>query len=167
MEETIKKQKLSRRQVLHLGFDILLVLKGILAFFETLVGFLTIFLTPARMGQFMIWLTKTELTEDPEDWLMHKLLAWAHNFTTGTQEFLVFYLLSHGIIKFVMIILLWKKKLWAYPVSIIIFSGFVIYQIYDFTLNYSLMYIVLTVIDIFMIWLTILEYRNIRSERHA
>jgi uncharacterized membrane protein len=39
----------------------------------------------------------------------------AQGFSVGTQNFDVFYLLSHGIVKLFLVAALLKNKLWAYP----------------------------------------------------
>ncbi len=63
------------------------------------------------------------------------------------------------------LILLWRKKLWAYPISCIMFGAFIVIQIQRFSQTYSIMLLVLTLIDIVMIILTIYEYQNIKSDK--
>jgi uncharacterized membrane protein len=72
------------------------------------------------------------------------------------------YLLSHGLVKVVLAVALWMNRLWAYPVAILVFSAFAIYQIYRLQHVYSTGLLLLTISDIAIIWLTILEYRDQR-----
>ena len=73
------------------------------------------------------------------------------------------YLLSHGIVKLFAVVALLKNKLWGYPLSIVVFGGFVLYQIYRFTLTGAIGLIALTIFDLVVIWLIWLEYRAVKS----
>jgi uncharacterized membrane protein len=52
-----------------------------------------------------------------------------------------------------------KNKLWAYPLAMIIFGAFIIYQLYRFTLTHSIGLIALSIFDVAVVWLIRLEYR--------
>ena len=155
----------SGKSIIHISFEIMLLFKGLFAFFEILSGIAMFFLSPDRMNRIIEFISKEELYEDPKDLLMNYIAVFGQNFSISAQYFAVFYLLSHGIIKFIVILLLWRKKLWAYPLSIVMFIGFITYQIYRYTHTYSVMLLILTVLDIVMIGLTVLEYRNIKIKK--
>lgn len=70
------------------------------------------------------------------------------------------YLLAHGVVKVVLAIALWMNRLWAYPAAICIFGLFVVYQVYRLQRIYSLGLLLLTIFDVVIIWLTVLEYRD-------
>lgn len=70
------------------------------------------------------------------------------------------YLLSHGLVKVVLAIALWMNRLWAYPAAISIFGLFVVYQVFRLQRAYSIGLLLLTISDVIIIWLTILEYRD-------
>jgi uncharacterized membrane protein len=70
------------------------------------------------------------------------------------------YLLSHGLVKAVLVICLWMNKLWAYPLTIAVFAAFVIYQIYRFTHTHSVALVILTLFDLLLIFLTWKEYQD-------
>ena len=70
------------------------------------------------------------------------------------------YLLSHGLVKVVLVICLWLNKLWAYPLTIAVFAAFMVYQIYRFTYTHSLALIILTLFDGLLIFLTWKEYQD-------
>ena len=74
--------------------------------------------------------------------------------------FISLYLLSHGIVKLGLIIALWKEKRWAYPLAIVVFGGFIVYQIYKYAIQPSLVLLVLTDLDMAVIILTWLEWRH-------
>jgi uncharacterized membrane protein len=75
------------------------------------------------------------------------------------------YLLVHGLIKLVTLALLWKKLYWAYPLSVLVFSGFIGYQLADFSKTGHVGMILVSLFDVFMIVLTLLEYRKVRGNK--
>jgi len=162
MENIGGTKKDKEKKIIDVSFGIGLLLKGLFALGEILAGAALLFLTPDRLNKLISWAFKTELTEDPSDWIVNRFVIFGHTFTAGDQRFAMFYLISHGAIKLVTILLLWRKKLWAYPLSVIVFIGFIIYQMYHFALTHSIALILLTVLDIVMIVLTILEYRQMK-----
>ena len=87
--------------------------------------------------------------------------------SVGAQQFAAFYLLSHGVVKTWLIVGLLREKLWYYPVAIVVFVGFVVYQVFRFQVTHSSWLLVLTVVDIVVIWLTWHEYRYLRQSGRA
>ena len=77
-------------------------------------------------------------------------------------KFTAYYLASHGIVKLFVIIGLWRKKLWYYPTAIVVFASFIVYQLYRFNFTHSIWLLVLTVLDVVVIWLTWHEYKYIK-----
>lgn len=149
----------------HVTFRIGIVLKALYDIGEILCGIFLIFLTPERMSKLITLISKNELSEDPKDFLMNYLVAFSHTFTHSMQHFTSFYLLSHGIVKILVLILLWKEKLWAYPLSVVIFTVFIILQMQRFSQTHSIVLLFLTFVDLIMIMLTILEYQNIKADK--
>jgi len=160
-------EKINPKRLLHIGFDIGLLLKGLNAVAEIIGGFALMFLNPERMNHLMGLLSGGELSEDPKDLIANYLVTFGHNFTADAQSFAVFYMLSHGIVKLAVILLLWKGRLWAYPLSVLVFVAFIVYQLHRYTVTHSIFMPLLTLLDIVMIFLTVMEYRRIRSERAA
>lgn len=158
------KRSLSKRTWLHDSFEIMLFIKGLDGLFEVLGGLLIIFFSPARLSRVLVFLTQHELAEDPNDLFVNFLMKTSHAFSVSAQHFAVFYLLSHGIVKLILVQLLWMKKLWAYPLMIVFLLLFIVYQIYRYSYSHSSWLIILTVFDLIMIWLTWIEYRRIRQE---
>ena len=154
---------LSKRNI-HMGFHIGLILKGIYDFGEILSGILLIFLTPDKMSKLISFISAGELREDPNDLIMRYLISFSKTFSINMQLTASFYLLSHGLVKLLIIIFLWKKKLWAYPVSCVIFFIFVVIQMLSFIQTHSIAMLFLTMIDMIMIVLTILEYKNLKAK---
>lgn len=152
------------KSIFHFGFEIGLAIKGIDGLLEIVGGAFLLFLNPARLGWLTRLLTQHELSEDPRDVIANLLVSLSGSFSISSQHFGVFYLMSHGIIKCVLVLLLWRKERWAYPLTIISLILFVAYQIYRYTFTHSAFLIFLTVFDIIMIILTIIEYKTLKKD---
>ncbi len=155
-------RKKAKHSIIHVSFEIGLIIKGIDGLLEIIGGFLLLFLNPERLSKVLLILTQHELSEDPKDIFFNSLIKLSQGFSVQTQYFGVFYLLSHGVIKAFLIFLLWRRKLWAYPVSIAFLIIFVAYQTYRFSMSFSMTMVILTVFDLIMIILTIFEYKRIK-----
>ena len=87
----------------------------------------------------------------------------ARHFPASEQHFFAFYLLSHGLIKSVLVVGLLKEKLWAYPASVAVFALFIAYQLYRYSFTHDFVLIGLSIFDLFVIYLAIHEYRLLRK----
>lgn len=143
-----------------------MIIKSIHGLFEIIGWILMLFLNPRLLNRLTFFLTYDELSEDPKDVIANFLLTLSHNFAIATQHFIAFYLISHGVIKCILIFLLWRKKLWAYPLTIVSLVLFIIYQIYQYTISHSVLLILLTVFDIIMIALTFIEYKKVLLDKN-
>ena len=57
------------------------------------------------------------------------------------------------------------RVLVAYPVSMVIFAGFIVYQLYRFTFTHGVGLLFLSAMDVVVIGLIFLEYRALRRGR--
>ena len=144
---------------IHQIFRISVLLKGAHALVECGGGLVLAFVSTTAITRLVNALTQEELIEDPNDLVATHLLSLAQNFTVGTQRFYALYLLSHGLIKALLVIGLLRNKLWAYPVSLVVLGLFIVYQLYRFSYTHGLGLIALTVFDVFVMGLIWHEYR--------
>lgn len=149
--------------LIHKLFSVSVSLKGIFALVELISGILLFFINSNLLLKFVYYIFGHELVQDPTDIFVNLLLNLFSNFSGGIKLFFAVYLLVHGIIKLGLIMALWKEKLWAYPLSEIVFSLFIVYQIYRYFQHPSLFLILLTILDIFVIILIYLEYKNFKK----
>lgn len=109
------------------------------------------------------WLTRNEIAQDPTDsmalWMRHAVDA----FPIETQHFYALYLMGHGALKLAMVLLLARRVLWAYPVSMAVLAGFIVYQLHHWTGTHSPPLLVLSAFDAIMIGLVWREYRALRA----
>ena len=154
-----------REQRLHRFFEITLLLKAVFAVGE-IVAAIGVYVVPLRViADFVGAVTHTELAAHPHDLVAAHLAEWAQTLSVGTQHFVALYLLSHGAVKLWVIIGLMRERFWYYPVALVIFTAFVIYQLHRYTLTHSVALLLITAIDLIVIGLTWHEYRYLRERR--
>ena len=148
-------------------FRISIVLKGLHALFEILGGTLLYVIHPDTIQKFVSRLTQNELLEDRRDLIASTLQRAAEHLSIGAKTFAAFYLLSHGVIKLLLVIELLRNRLWAYPASLAMFGVFIVYQLYRYSHTHSIVLIILTVFDLLVMWLIWREYRIVRRQNQA
>ena len=148
--------------VFHRAFQVGIVIKGIDGALEIIGGVLLFLLNPASLNQFVLVLTQHELSEDPRDLVANDLVNAVHHLSASMQLFGSVYLLSHGLIKVLLIASLWQRKLWAYPTAIVFFLVFIGYQVYRYSYGHALGYLLLTLLDLAVVTLTWREYQRIK-----
>ena len=153
-----------RPAILHIGFEVAILLKGIHAALEVVGGVLLGFIKPDTLVWWIRLLTQNELAEDPKDFLANLLMRAGERYTVDAQHFGVLYLLSHGLVKVVLVLLLWRRKLWAYPLAVAVLGLFIAYQIFRWTSTHSTFLIFLSALDAIIIWLTMAEYGRLKRE---
>lgn len=148
-------------------FRFSVALKGIHSLLEIMGGLLLLIASPERITRLVIWMTQDELLEEPRNFIANYLLNTSSHLSINSILFGSFYLLSHGVVKLVLVIGLLKNKLWAYPWSLVVLGLFMVYQIYRFSFTHSAGLLVLTVFDGIVLWLIWREYQIIRSHKQS
>jgi uncharacterized membrane protein len=131
---------------IHRVFVVSVAAKGAHALLEIAGGLALYLLGSEQIAQ---WIR-------PHEWL-------ANHFKPSEEQFYAFYLLSHGLIKSVLVVGLLREKLWAYPASFAVFSGFIAYQLYRYSWTHDIGLIVLSILDLFVIALAVHEWRLLRK----
>jgi uncharacterized membrane protein len=152
--------RIERLPYLDRVFDVSLILKGLDGLLELVGGILLFVISPVRLNAIVRFLTQHELSEDPHDFVATRLVWYAHLFTTSVSLFLAIYLLTHGLVKIVLVVAVLKEQLWAYPWMIAFLLIFIAYQVYQLTLNLSVGLLLLTLFDLFIVVLTFLEFQK-------
>ncbi|MGV8838965.1 MAG: DUF2127 domain-containing protein [Bauldia sp.] len=146
----------------HQIFEVTVVLKGAHALVECLGGLFLALIGTDSIVRLVAWATQQEIAEDPNDFVASHLLAWSQSFSISTKQFFAFYLLSHGVIKLVLVVGLLRNQVWAYPASLVVLGLFILYQVYRFTLTGSPFLVALTMLDLVVLALVWHEYTLIR-----
>jgi len=157
--------KPSSTSVLHESFLVSIALKGLGALSEVIAGIALLKISPHALNRIVMAFIATELPEDRHDFIARHLRHYLEDFGASGKHFASWYLLSHGAVKLILVIALWRNKLWAYPLMIVVLAGFIGYQIYRFVLIHSIAMIFLSVFDLLVIALTWSEYHRQRASR--
>jgi uncharacterized membrane protein len=143
-------------------FRVTIIFKWIIASLQLIGGFILLFISKNILTNGIILITHGELIEDSKDHIANYIIQLGH-FLLNAKLIIVFYLLFHGIIKFCLLYGLWKNKLSAYPISAIIFSMFLTYQLYLYSFSHSIWLLFLSIFDIFYIYLILHEYKILKK----
>ncbi|HEY6465769.1 MAG TPA: DUF2127 domain-containing protein [Candidatus Acidoferrales bacterium] len=154
------------RKALHGTFECSIVLKGLFALFESIIG-ATLYFVPRRMlNSIAVTIGTLDLSRNRHDFINVHLRHLLAGITGTGRHFAAAYLISHGLVKLVLVVELLRNRLWAYPLMIAVIGVFVGYQCYRFSLTHSLEMAALTIFDLGVIALTALEYRAQLRIRH-
>ena len=147
---------------IHQLFEISVLLKGAHALIECIGGIALALISTNSIVHLVNVLTQEELIGQPKDFIATHLLAWSQNFSLATKDFYAYYLLSHGLVKVLLVIGLPKGRLWAYPASLAALGLFIAYQLYRFVDTHGIGLLVLTAFDLVVMVLIWHEYRLVR-----
>jgi len=146
-------------------FEISLFIKGINALADIVGGIIIWSTSKLVLITFLLDIFQHELSDSPKDYLANFIVNSAEALSVSSQYFLSIYLLLHGIVKSLLLIGLYKKKIWAYPTSIIIFSLLIFYELYTYYFSHSLWTLAFTFFDILLVLLTGHEYGVLKKKQ--
>ena len=148
---------------IHQIFVVSVLFKGAHALIEIIGGIALYLVSTEAIVSTINRFSRDQLVEDPDDWVGTHLLDFAQHFSVAEHNFYAFYLLSHGLVKSVLVIGLLREKLWAYPASFAVFGAFIAYQLYRYSFTHDFGLILLSIFDLFVIYLAVHEYRLLRK----
>ncbi|KAA0682503.1 DUF2127 domain-containing protein [Neorhizobium sp. P12A] len=152
---------------IHQIFEIGVWLKGAHALIECIGGLLLYVVSTETIAAWVNAVTQDELLEDPNDFIAGHLSQMANHFSVGSEHFYAFYLLSHGLIKLLLVVGLLRGKLWSYPASLVALGSFTVYQLYRYSYTYSSGLLVLTFFDAIVMILIWHEWKVVRRHKAA
>jgi uncharacterized membrane protein len=159
------KKSFNKYSIINIGFYGGLTIKSIDALIEFIGGFMLINLSHNMLNNLIHLIALPELIEDPKDVVMNYFIKFGQNFSISSQHSVAIYMLMHGAVKLIVIWLLIKKKLWAYPLAAVVFGLFIIYEIYSLLHNLSILLLLLIIVDATMIVMIILEHKRLKMKK--
>jgi uncharacterized membrane protein len=144
---------------LDITFHVSIFLKGLDGVLE-IIGGLFLLLPHETINGIVNFLTLHELSQDPHDLIANYIVTMTHHLNGSVALFGFLYLLSHGLVKIILVSAVLKNKLWAYPWMIAFLLLFIVYQLYQILGTFSLGLTLLTAFDVFVTVLTWIEYRK-------
>ncbi|MBI5003859.1 DUF2127 domain-containing protein [Candidatus Kaiserbacteria bacterium] len=161
IKQEIKKTDALIERDLHLAFMIGILLKGLNAAVEVLLGLLLLY--THVVTNVILSLMDKALVEDPDNFFATHLYQYADP-SPQAQFYGGLYLLSHGVVKVLLVGGLLRKKIWAYPASIAVLALFMVYQLIRFIETHSIAMLLLTLFDGALVYLIWHEYRRVRDK---
>lgn len=150
--------------LLDKSYEIGIIIKGIDGTLEIIGGILVLALSPHAIRGITQFLTQRELSEDPHSFIAAHILKAGEHLAQGHNLFAAAFLLTHGLVKVVLVTCLLLNKLWAYPWALGVLGLFLIYQIYLLVSRPTFGMWFLTILDIVIIWLIWREWQKVRGE---
>jgi uncharacterized membrane protein len=130
-------------------------------------GTMLLFISFDASRGFLYFLLGSELREDPLDPVTHLLVVSVQTLTRERGSAAAF-LLVHGVAKVALVVGLLAGRMWSYPVAIVVFAAFGVFQTYQLILQYSPLLLGLTLIDLIVVVLIAEEYGIVRAaHRHT
>lgn len=161
------KKLRTETQLLHRTFMISIGAKGLFGAFELLGAVVAYLVSPAQIQAFTSWLTKKELQQEPNNIFAQFVLHLGSSITTAGTHWAALYLIFHGATKVILVWALFRDKNWAYPWMLAALALFIVTQTIQMFVDYSVGVLLLTLFDIFILWLTWREYKLHRAKKAA
>ncbi len=98
---------------IHAAFEIGVVLKGVNGLAELAGGVILFFTSVDAIRTIVTWLVHSELIEDPHDRVASYLMHAAQGVSVGGKAFAAFYLVSHGVVKLILVAGLLRSRPWG------------------------------------------------------
>lgn len=150
---------------LELAYRVGIALKGFDGLVELVAG-LILWLAPAIPAAL---LEPLELTDAGDGTVRVQIAEWVGRFDAGLAggpaPLVVFFLLSHGLVKIVLVYCLLKEYHWVYPYALAALGAFAAYQAYALARAPGFGLAVLLLLDLVIIWLVWREWRMLRQRK--
>lgn len=146
--------------MINVGFYGGLILQGANALAEFIAGLVMLIVGHEWLNTLVLQIALPELKEDPDDPLMNYLII--HGLNNSSFHSLAVFMLFHGLAKLIIIWLLWKNKMWAYPLAFVAFGIFITYEAHSFWQSQSLIMLLIVVLDLAIIAVIALKYRSLK-----
>jgi uncharacterized membrane protein len=152
-------------RLLELVYRLGIILKGVDGLIEQVAG-LALWLAPGILRALLAPVLRTE----SDDAGLRVIVAHAagrldDTLARGSSFFVIFFLLTHGIVKLVLVYCLLKEYLWVYPYALVVLGLFAVYQGVVLVQSPSVALVLLAILDIVIIWLVWREWRSLSRDR--
>ena len=145
--------------LLHGVYLTAILLKGFDGAIEALAGLILAVTGPERIYEWVIRLTAPELTGHHP--ALHAIRSGATRLAESSHEFVVFYLLVHGLLKLgIVVALLRGGGRWLFPIASLILAGFVAYMSWRLTIHWSGWLLGFALFDLLTLTLVLNEWRS-------
>jgi uncharacterized membrane protein len=146
----------------HRLFLLTVLAKGALGLIQIATAIALLLGIMNRLPAIIQTLIRNEMATDPTDFVANRLLLLLNALPGVDIQFYTIYFAAHGLLHIVVVAALLIGASWAYPAAIAVLAAFVVYQGVEWLAVGGTMLLVLSAIDLVVITLTLLEWRNRR-----
>jgi len=149
-----------RLPLLHYAYLAAILVKGVDGALEALAGMIIAITGPERVYEWVIRITAPELTGHHP--ALHAIRSGATRLAESSHEFVIFYLLVHGVLKLgVVVALLRGGGRLVFPVASLILGAFVVYMGSELARHWSGWVLSFLLFDLLTLLLVLNEWRNV------
>lgn len=146
---------MQEEQRVYLYFIGSILLKGFISFGEIVVGGLLLVIPVTYLTSIGDRLAGNGVFLVSSPYLTAHISTAIEGVVSVGATFIGLYLISRGLIKFLLIVAMLKKILWAYPASLFVLGVFMTYQLYELFRTHSIAILLITCFDVvvmYFIW---------------
>lgn len=155
------------KTLLDKTYEIGIIIKGVDGVLELIGGVLVLVLSPGTILSITNFFTQDTLQENPHNFIAHHIERAGHHLASGETTFAALFLLTHGLVKVVLVTCLLLNKLWAYPGALVVLTIFLVYQVFLLITKPTFGMAFLTVLDLVIVYLVYREWQKVKAERTA
>lgn len=139
-----------KNTILHKAFFATVIVNGCIAVADMAAGFFFVF--HRQITTFLYF------SNYPFSTVLQRVVL---SISAQNQTMGMVYFFSHGVVKLILVWGLLTNRLWAYPLAIVLLTGFSLYQIYDVIVRFSWFTIFLLIVNVITVFFISREYRQI------
>ena len=147
-----------RPQLIHDAYLGAILIKGFDGAIEVLAGLFIAVTGMERLYEWVIRFTAPELSGHHP--ALHAIRAGAERLANGPHDFIIVYLLVHGLLKLGVVVALLKGTArWIVPMASVILTGFIVYMSWRLSLHWSNWLLGFALFDVLTLGLVLNEWR--------
>jgi len=166
MAGTSQPQAAEKPSLLHLAYLVAITIKGIDGLIETIAGLIVAIVGSEEIYILALRLTAPEIENNPASHTADLVRHAADKLASAPSDFVVIYMIAHGVIKLALAINLMIEKDWVFPVASVLLTGFILYMSHRLTIFWSPWLFAFLLFDMVTLALVLNEWRTHRA-RHA
>lgn len=144
----------------HRVFVATLVAKGVLGLIQLMTAVAIFAGLAEKLPTLTKWLFRAELAENPTDFVATHIISLTGVVPTSDLAFYAIYFSAHGALHIAIVIALLYGAAWAHHAAIFVLWAFVAYQMFEWASVGGIALLLLTAIDLAVIYITTREKRR-------
>jgi uncharacterized membrane protein len=149
----------------RINFYLSVISKALISFAEIVAGTILMIIPFGWVEYTVALFTQQPLVVQHLSPIAHMLTELVQSLSIVNAVLLGLYFLARGSSKFILMIALLYEKIWAFPVSLALLTGFLYFQIEHLISAYSLIIVLITIYDLVVMYYIALEYKKARLLR--